>query len=79
MKRTESLSTPAESSSEAMRKVPGNTEFAKLLVSVVMPAIKGVPISTGNLPAARMSGISDRMSKSSSQVEDTSVSLNTSS
>ena len=31
-------------SSEAIRKVEGNTELAKLLVSVVIPAMSAVPI-----------------------------------
>ena len=77
MKSIPSLSTPAASRADAILNVPGNTELAKLFVSVVIPAISGVPSSTGNFPAAEMSGMAERMSYSSSQVEETPVSLNT--
>ena len=47
-----SLSTPVSKSAEAMAKVDGYTEFAKLLVSVVMPVMSARALNLGNLRAS---------------------------
>ena len=51
-----SLSTPAEISSEAMTNVEGNTEFAKLFVSVVIPVMSAVAASFGRRVASFPTG-----------------------
>ena len=44
-----SLDTPVSYSAEAKAKGDGYTEFAKLLVSVVMPVIRARALNPGNL------------------------------
>ena len=69
-----SLSTPSEMSSDAICRVPGKTEFAKLLVSVVIPAIRHSP--TGP-PKSAPCGMAFRIRYTISQAEETSQQLNT--
>ena len=56
----------------------GKTEFAKLLVSVVMPVSRARNTGMGSFEASPpASEVETRMSKRSSHVEDISVSENT--
>ena len=59
-----------------MLSVPGQTELAKLLVSVVMPAMSAYAARGGMREASpSMSGICMRMSKRISHVDETPVLL----
>ena len=70
--------TPASISLEAISSVLGKTEFAKLLVSVVIPVSNAVAQSAGNAEAfPAMSGISIRIQNSSSLAEEIPVFENT--
>ena len=72
-----SRSTPASSIFEAIPKVLGNTELAKLFVSVVIPVSRARSTGMGSSEASSVPSSASSSQKSSSLADEISVSEKT--